>query len=769
MLENQPADRLQKMKRAVESSMDGIALLDPSGAYYYLNEVHLKMFGYEKEEELLGKSWQTIYAPSEIDRINNEIFPKVISQKKWKGETIGKSKTGEPVYQEITLTVQEDGSIICICRDIAQRNTDQQLIQENKLRLEMALEGSGAGLWDWDIANNTVFYSSGWKKTLGYTDDEIKFDFNEWADRIHPDDMENAKAKLNAYLEGQTSTYESQFRLKHKEGHYIQLLDRGKITHFNAEGKPERMTGIAFNITQITETQHKLEVSEARWNAALEGSEFGVWEWDLEKNSLFFSAKLKELYGYGKEELDPSIEFWLSTSHPDERELYKKALEDHLAGTTPLFKIDRRVIHRDGSYRWFQSRGMVINRNAAGSPLRVVGSVVDITETKNLEKELIKAKEAAESDVKAKRRFLANISHEIRTPMHAIMGLAEQLSSTDLDEQQRQYAQVINDSSHSLLNIINDVIDISKIEDGKLKIETLDFSVREVFYSCFELFKEAARKKGLRFDIDVDEKLEKNHTGDPSRLRQVLQNIISNAVKFTESGFIEIRCWKGPEALVIFECTDTGIGMNEKMKERLFQDFSQEDDSFERKYGGSGLGLAISNELVNLMNGSIAIQSEKGKGTRVRIEIPFQPAKPLPAKQAESRVTSQDKDLTSVKLLVAEDNRFNQLLIQVMLNNHSISHDIVNNGSEAIEKIQQEHYDILLMDIQMPEMDGLEATRRIREKKGIELPIIAITANAIEEELKQYLKEGMTDYITKPFDEQMLIDKIREHIQNAKK
>lgn len=757
-------DLLQKMRTAVESSMDGIALLDPAGNYYYLNEVHLKMFGYEKEEELLGKSWQAIYAPLEIDRINSKIFPQLMEQKKWRGETIGKSKTGEPVYQEITLTVQEDGNIICICRDISQRNSDQQLIKDSKLRLELALEGSEAGLWDWDIAKNTVFYSSGWKKTLGYTDEEIQSGFNEWADRIHPDDLEHARSAINDYLEGRTSSYENQLRLRHKNGHYIYLLDRGKITHYDSEGKPQRMTGIVFNISQLTETKHKLEVSEARWNAALEGSEFGVWEWNLENNQLFFSSKLKELYGYGKEELEPSIEFWLNTSHPEDRDTSKKAMEDLLKGITTHFRANRRVIHKNGSYRWFQSRGMVIDRDANGNPLRVVGSVVDITETKNLEKELIIAKETAEADVKAKRRFLANISHEIRTPMHAIMGLAEQLSTTDLNPQQRQYTSVINDSSHSLLSIINDVIDISKIEDGKLKIEEVNFSIREIFYSSFELFNEAARKKGLRFDIDLDEKLENNYSGDPSRLRQVLHNIISNAVKFTENGFIELRCWKGPDSLVIFECTDTGIGMNEKMKERLFQDFSQEDDSFERKYGGSGLGLAISNELVCLMNGNITIHSEKGKGTRVRIEIPFQPADRLPAKQEELTTAHQNNDLSSIKILVAEDNRFNQLLIQVMLNNHSINHDMVNNGMEAIKKINEEEFDMLLMDIQMPEMDGLEATRRIREKKGIKLPIIAITANAIEEELKQYLKEGMTDYITKPFDEQVLINKIRQYI-----
>lgn len=763
MIPVKPIDLLQKMKSAVESSMDGIALLDANGSYYYLNEVHLKMFGYKKEEELVGKTWHYIYNQDEIDRINNDIFPLVIQHKSWKGETIGKAKTGEPVYQEITLTMLEDGGIICICRDIAQRIADQQLLDENKLRLEMAIEGSEAALWDWNISNNTVYYSTSWKKTLGYENDEIKFGLEEWSRRVHPDDLEKTLNALNAYLNRQSDHYEIEFRLQHKDGHYVHLLDRGKVTHYDAAGKPMRMIGIAFNVSKVKETQQKLQVSEARWNAALEGSEFGVWEWDIENKTLFFSSKLKELYGYERNELEPTTEFWLNTCHPEDRELSRKAMEDHLAGITPQFKVDRRVIHKNGSYRWFQSRGMVIKRGPAGEALRVIGSVIDITETKELENELIKAKEAAEADVKAKRRFLANISHEIRTPMHAIMGLSDQLNATELNAEQRKFSSVIKESSHALLDIINDVIDISKIEDGKLKIASVIFSIREVFYGSIELFREAARNKGLEVTVSFDDTLSKNYLGDPSRLRQVLHNIISNAVKFTETGSIALRCFKGDGSLVVFECLDSGIGMNEKMKQRLFEDFSQEDDSFERRYGGSGLGLAISKELTTLMNGHISIESEKNKGTTVRIELPFQEAAEPDSPRPNAPASEKNKGLSSMKILVAEDNRFNQLLMQVMLNNHSIQFDMVDNGKQAIEKLSENEYDILLMDVQMPEMDGIEATKRIRKEKGNSLPIIAITANAIEEELNQYLQDGMTDYITKPFDEQKLIEKVEEY------
>lgn len=888
------ASLLEKMHTAVESSMDGIALLNAGGVYYYLNEVHLQMFGYEKEEELLGKSWQYIYGEEEIDRISKNIFPQLLKDKRWRGETTGKSREGKPVHQEITLTILDDGGIVCICRDIEQRIRNQQqirihsqiletsnsmlmttdpdrniiwanpsfcrttgfsmeeilgknpgallqgeksdketiqrfkeairknesfncellnykkdgttywaeikcqpllnekgelegffaieediterketevLLSENKLRLELAIESNGAGLWDWNIRDNTVYYSSSWKRNLGYQDTEIATGFNEWQTRVHPDDLEMVAALLQQHLEGKTPVYESEIRLRHKDGHYISFIDRGKITLRDKGGTPVRMTGIVFNISELKEAQLKLAETESRWNAALEGSEFGVWEWDLVQNSIYFSPKLKELYGYRDDELQPTAEFWISTCHPDDFEPSRSALQDHLDNKTPNFISDRRVLHRDGHYRWFQSRGQVIRRDTNGNPLRVIGSVIDITERKKLEEELIKAKNAAEANVKTKRRFLANISHEIRTPMHAIMGITEQLKQTRLDEKQAYYLAVINESSRALLDLINDVLDISKIEEGKLKIDHIPFDLREIVQHVHQLFQENTDRKGLNYTLEFDERLNHYFSGDPSRLRQVLMNILSNAVKFTESGSVSLCCRllsrTGNLYIMSFECTDTGIGMNEEMKKRLFQDFSQEDDSFERKYGGSGLGLAITHELVQLMGGTIRILSEKNKGTTVNIvlSLPVSADHPEPGK--EPLQTNTGESLSHLRVLVAEDNSFNRLLIQIMLTNNDIQFDMADNGLQAVEMASRGNYDLILMDIQMPEMNGVDATKRIRQFRGPDTPIIAITANAVLEELDSYMKEGLTDYLTKPFDEKRLIQKIREHLPAA--
>lgn len=883
---------LNKMKVAVESSMDGIALLDAGGNYYYLNEVHIRMFGYEKEEELIGKTWQFIYGEQEIERIGKDIFPLLMQEGKWRGVTTGKSKSGDPVYQEISLTILEDGGIICICRDLAQRmQADQQirvsgkileqsnsmlmttdknrnitwvnkafttitgysmeevigknpgkvlqgplskpdtiqqfrealaagtdfdcelinykkdhtpywvnircqaftdhegniegyfaieeditsrkhteeLLAESRLRLEVAINATGAALWDWDISNNTVYYSPTWKQTLGYTEDEIQLNLHEWIDRIHHEDFEETMKKLNDCLEGKVDTYEAELRLRHKSGNYIQVLDRGKITRYDKNGKPARMTGIAFNISLLKETQQKLKESEARWNAALEGSEFGVWEWDIPANNIYFSPKLKELYGYKPDELQPTTEFWINSCHPDDLPHSRNELNKLIEGKTDKFQSDRRVYNKNGEIRWFRSLGVVSSRDKQGIPVKLVGSVSDITDQKKMEEDLINAKTVAESNVRTKRRFLANMSHEIRTPIHAVMGIAEQLGNTLLDEKQQEYVNIIEDSSHALLGIINDVLDMAKIEEGKLRINKEEFRLQPVLSNIHQLYKEKAAQKGLKFTVSFDERLDRVLIGDPFRVRQIILNIISNAVKFTENGSISLSCTLLNTAdsccNILIECTDTGIGMSDEMKQRLFQDFSQEDDSFERRYGGSGLGLAITHELIHLMDGSIEVSSVKNKGTDIRITLPFMEKSTPPEETTlPGDIQSKSLPMTAMHVLIAEDNAFNRLLIQIMMDNNKISYDIAENGVQAVELASGKKYDLILMDIQMPEMDGLEASKLIRALPGGNLPIIAITANAVEEELNSYVSQGISGYLTKPFDENQLMNKIKEFI-----
>lgn len=478
---------------------------------------------------------------------------------------------------------------------------------------------------------------------------------------------------------------------------------------------------------------------------------------------------LKKLYGYSPDELSPTPEFWIANTHPEDKEMLTSLITGSNMFPDHSFRLERRILHRNGEYRWFESRGIILTRKEDGSPARVVGSVLDTSERKGLEEELIRARDAAELNVRTKRRFLANISHEIRTPIHAIVGIAEQLEKLLKNVQEQEYLHVINESAHHLLSIISDVIDISKIEEGKIVLENNNFQLKECVYSGYSLFADAAERKGIRYSIDFDQQIDKCYKGDAAKIRQLLLNVISNAVKFTEKGVINIDCrllkTENDVETISLVCTDTGIGMSDEMQKRLYDNFSQEDESFVRRYGGSGLGLAITRELVKLMQGTIEISSEKNIGTTVEIILPLQISNEI--KQQQEEVFFDKSLLENIKVLVAEDNPFNRMLMQIMFKNHDIMYDMVESGSEAIAKAMENKYDIILMDIQMPGMDGVEAMQEIRKNLGTELPIVAVTANAIESELEEYIQKGMTDFLTKPFEEKKLLQKLVKTLQKT--
>jgi CheY-like chemotaxis protein len=347
--------------------------------------------------------------------------------------------------------------------------------------------------------------------------------------------------------------------------------------------------------------------------------------------------------------------------------------------------------------------------------------------------------------------------------------LSEQLTLSELKPEQAILIQIIHDSSKALMKIINDVLDLSKIEEGKFTLDELVFNPNQLMKQVCDLFAPQAEKKEIGLHLTLPPHEAGVFLGDPSRIRQVFSNIINNAIKFTEQGSIDINFNLEKTApniySLVFICKDTGVGMSEEMKKRIFEEFVQEDESFHRKYGGSGLGLSITNELVKLMNGEILIESKKNAGTTIMVKIPVRAITDSTIKKADELTPIDLGALQRVRILAAEDNEFNRLLMKFIFEKNKIPYDFAQNGKVAIEMAASHHYDIILMDIQMPEMDGLEATQLLRKQYGDNIPIIAITANAIKEELDYYLKNGFTDYLTKPFEEKKLLQKISRLLQ----
>lgn len=382
--------------------------------------------------------------------------------------------------------------------------------------------------------------------------------------------------------------------------------------------------------------------------------------------------------------------------------------------------------------------------------------VEDITKKQRLSRELKEAKEIAEASVRSKELFLANMSHEIRTPMNAIIGLGNLLKETDLTKNQYKYISTISTSSQNLLTIINDILDFTKIEAGKLEMESIPFDIAYSIEKTIEVFEPIAKEKKLAFNYKIDKTLRREVLGDPTRLNQILINLLGNAFKFTQSGAINLAVdlidKTKTNYTVRFSVKDSGIGISSKNLETIFDSFTQADSSTARLYGGTGLGLAICHQLIKLMGGSLSVSSEIGIGTEFYFNVRFQILKTQTMIHNVPNITLAK----NLKVLLVEDNQVNQFLAKTILNQWDCKIDCAENGKIAIEKVKEIAYDIILMDIRMPIMNGEEATTIIRENLKISTPIIALTANAIKGDKEKYLALGMNGYISKPFSKENL-------------
>lgn len=441
-----------------------------------------------------------------------------------------------------------------------------------------------------------------------------------------------------------------------------------------------------------------------------------------------------------------------------EKERMKERNASRYEGEADVYEL--RILNKEKETRyWLVSAAPLLgdDGNIHGS----IGIHWDITHLKKMEFELKDAKHKAEESSKAKAMFLANMSHEIRTPLNGIVGMAEQLAQSQLDADQRYFVDIMCSASSTLLSIINDVLDISKIESGKFSIETTPFNLNETIRRTLSIFGDKAKQSNLSLDIELMDDRGIMHLGDPHRLSQVLFNIVGNAMKFTQAGYVRVTSHlargENDVCFVSFSIEDTGIGMDIAYLTKVFEAFTQEDASITRKFGGSGLGLSIARSIVHIMGGTIEIESEKGKGTRVNIRIPMRISNEK-TKQDIVEITDLQKSLKGLRILAVEDNELNRMVLQVILKKCEVVLTIAHNGQEAIDLIQQQEFDLVLMDVQMPIVDGLEATKYIRNELKMIIPIIGLSANAMREEVEICKQAGMNDYLVKPYSERVLVE-----------
>nr|WP_282450907.1 ATP-binding protein [Marinobacter bryozoorum] len=374
---------------------------------------------------------------------------------------------------------------------------------------------------------------------------------------------------------------------------------------------------------------------------------------------------------------------------------------------------------------------------------------------------LIRAKEDAVRRAQTRARFLASMSHEIRTPLNGVLGMLELAQEGDLDPARRHQLEIAHRAGESLLSLLNDILDISKVEAGKLDLEVISFDLRTLVTECATIHGEQARRKGLAFVTDMETELAPRFIGDPTRLRQIINNLLSNAIKFTDEGTISVRVAQTPQGIRL-DVRDTGIGMSRAELDRIFSPFSQAATDTARRYGGTGLGLALCQQLVERMHGQIKVDSRVGEGTWFTVQLPLTADQNLQTDPSASQLPEQEPDQRRCRILLVEDNRVNQIVASGLLQKMAHEVDHAENGERALAALALKSYDVVFMDCQMPVMDGYEATRRIRQNpQWSQLPVIAVTANVMAGDREECLAAGMDDYITKPYNRTILGDAIR--------
>jgi two-component system sensor histidine kinase/response regulator len=793
-----------------------------------------------------------------------------------------------------------DSRAIGTIADITERKELEDKLHYATESLNIAQTAAGVATFDFDFRRNSRICSDNFRELLGIPPTMSLDDLNRVLSRVHTDDFTRVRS---APLETTAADpyYRCEYRVLPDGGGERWIGEKAKVSRAPS-GEVERITGALVDISDLKHTKAALGSVEIRLERALRGTQDGLWEIDLLTHVSWYGLRFGELLGYSVEELGSCHEQFVALIHPEDRERVGVALDNHLQHRA-VYDLEFRVRHQSGHYEWMRARGQA-ERAADGTPLRLAGAMQLITDRKHAEQASLEAKLAAEAANRAKSSFLANLSHEIRTPMNGVIGMSQILAETPLDNTQREYLDIIRGSAKALLSLINGVLDLSKIEADRLELENLQFDLIHLLYETVAATALQTAAKGIELIVSIEAAVPVLVRADPGRLRQVVLNLLGNAVKFTHEGHITVhldaRLHANDRASLTIEVTDTGIGIPADRLDRLFKSFSQVDSSTTRHYGGTGLGLSIVKRLAELMGGEVGVRSEIGVGSTfwVRVEVDVvkdQPARipvglsrkilivdDIPAARdslalklklysydavavgsvdAALEQLAQDPsfdlvladelmpmrgglDLLSMlrgdgrfarlplillslfgaehdttdhehrpnaiglkpiraiqlanlidqvltgktphaptlksspqamstfrgcKILLVEDNPVNQRVAQRTLQNLAAQVTIANNGAEALERIAAATFDAVLMDCQMPVMDGFTATRRIREwemQRGTKrLPIIALTANVMTEDRENCIAAGMDAHLGKPIEPAQVIETLSRFLK----
>ena len=682
----------------------------------------------------------------------------------------------------------------------------RKVIEEQAATIRLLTDLTRAGSWVINFAPDgtvtSVQWGNGFRRMLGYTDiNDFPDEMDSFFRSVYPEDRGIFPEVVTAdSLDEEILRNEGyEFRFYSKDDTVRWYRAMGRLTR-NEQGIPLRYNGVTIDITKLKEYDamySALEKETASLDTVHEMLGSGKWSMDFNESGVMtrvsWSDEFRRMLGYhGPEDFPDVLESWSDLLHPDDRELvlkeFHETISDYSGETT--YDVEYRLLTKNRGYRWYRAVGKPVRR-PDGSPVTYLGVFFDITERKEMIRKLAeqrevlsKALEEANRANKAKTLFLSNMSHEIRTPMNAIIGLDTiALQDPAISEATREYLNKIGVSARHLLSIINDILDMSRIESGHMITKQEEFSLSEMLARVNAIISLQCSDKGLHYEYRMTGRDRICFTGDETKLRQVLVNILGNAVKFTPRGgtvtfTVEETARFSGKATIRFTVSDTGIGISKDYLPFIFDAFSQEDSSSTNEYGSTGLGMAIAKNIVELMNGQITVESEKGKGTSFTVTVTLpeseqkNPEEESPSpRETEAAPADGVSKLAGRRVLLAEDVMVNAEIITMLLSMKKIEVEHALNGRIAVEKFAQHdpgYYDAVLMDIRMPEMDGLEAAKRIRamEREDAKtVPIIALTANAFDKDVKRSMQAGLNAHLTKPVEPDMLFKILEDLIK----
>lgn len=762
-IENALRESELKFKHFIESASDIVYNTDANGYFIYVNPVTEKIMGYSKSE-LEKMHFLSLIHPEYKNWLlekYTEQFQKKIPSTYYEFPVI--RKNGEMIWlgQNVQLNMinQKVTGYSAFSREITDRIHSQEQLKMLNLHLSSIITNMNAGIKLEDTNRRVVLANDTFCKMFDYpydAKDVVGMDCREAIIQIKDKFADGDKEILDIEMCIQHQEKKLGIEVLMQDG---RILERDYIPIFldgNYAGHLWKYT----DVTERKKSQQQLIQSEEKYRRIIQNMNLGLLV--VDENDVITDANPNfcKMTGYTKEQIMgwPSADIFLTQ---ESKKIIEEASNLRKHGISNAYELP--VKGKDGKDIWMLVSGSPVydsNNHLIGS----IGIHLDITERKKHEAELKEAQLKAEQSAHSKEIFLANMSHEIRTPMNAIIGMAKLLEGANLNQKEKSFLDAIKKSSNNLLVIINDILDFSKIDQGKLQLDNVPFSFSEIINNLMLQFEFMASEKNIFLDEEIDPMIQDIFIGDPTRLSQILINLIGNSIKFTNEGSVSLHCeleeQDDKSQKIKFTIRDTGIGIDKEKIETIFDSFIQEDNSISRKYGGTGLGLSISKQLISLFGGNLDVTSEKGKGSTFSFTINLDKGNEQDFIDTHTQYIDQNI-LKGLKILLVEDNKMNQFLATTILEQYQIHVNVANNGEEAVNALlSSESFDLILMDIQMPVMDGIEATGIIRGKLKVKAPIIALTANAIKGDKEKYLKAGMNDYVSKPFNQDELLGKI---------